>query len=340
MGRFELEQRDYEIMRTLARVHFLTSAEINEAYFSSEFAGYRRLRKLAQLNLIRRHTNGAPPRSNYCAWRLTSAGVAAVLRAFPEEPIREGLDDRLARQSLRDLAHREAASRLYLDLVRGPVDQRAIGPSCASVRAWIAQVRRRADLFRWYPDGEVRLTFPKWHHRQDVVPDATAATDGFRFFIEVDRSTKSLPRIEENLRGYQSYLRDNKSKKETWVIYVVHSEARAKNVAKLARSVLDDTLRWRVLLMGDEARAWLAVPLLGEDPVEQVPRAPKEPIDPVLRGHVTALLRSTSDLLTAEKDAFEAFTHLHPQIISAWKQSLKAVHDLIRADARPAAGGA
>jgi hypothetical protein len=338
MGRFELEQRDYEILRTLARVHFLTSAEINEAFFSSEFAGYRRLRKLAQLNLVRRHTNGAPPRSNYCAWRLTSAGIAAVLREFPEEIIREGLDDRLARQSLRDLEHREAASRQYLDLIRGPVEQRAIGPSCAEVRAWTAQVRKRADRFRWLADGEVRLTFPKWHDRQDVVPDATASTDGFRFFIEVDRSTKSLPRIEDNLNGYRSYLRDNPSNKETWVIYVVHSEARAKNITKLARNALGDAVRWRVLLIGDQARAWLAVPLLGEEPVEEVPRAPKVPLDAVLRGHVTALMRSTSDLLKAEPDAFEAFTHLHPDIIRLWKESLRAVYDLLHADGRPVRG--
>src|SRR5262245_42589301 len=78
MGRFELETSDYEILRTMARLHFLTSAEVIGTFFTSEFAGYRRLRKLAGLNLVKRHTKGAPPRSNYCAWRLSGAGIEAV----------------------------------------------------------------------------------------------------------------------------------------------------------------------------------------------------------------------------------------------------------------------
>jgi hypothetical protein len=61
-------------------------------------------------------------------------------------------------------------------------------------------------------------------------------------------------------------------------------------------------------------------------------------LDAVLRGHVTALLRGTSELLKAEKDAFEAFTHLHPEIIRPWKESLRAVYDLLHADQRSARG--
>ena len=51
MGR--LETRDLEILRTLARVHFASSAELNATFFSSDAAGHRRLRKLADLDLVK-----------------------------------------------------------------------------------------------------------------------------------------------------------------------------------------------------------------------------------------------------------------------------------------------
>jgi hypothetical protein len=48
----KLEARDLEILRTLARVQFASSAELNSAFFSSESAGHRRFKKLADLGLI------------------------------------------------------------------------------------------------------------------------------------------------------------------------------------------------------------------------------------------------------------------------------------------------
>jgi hypothetical protein len=261
MGRFELETRDYEILRTLARLHFVTSAEVIGTFFTSEFAGYRRLRKLAGLNLVKRHTKGAPPRSNYCAWRLSGAGIEAVARAFPDEPIPDGLEDKLARQSLYNLEHREAVSRLYLDVIRG--DERPQGSSCAEVRAWIARLRNRAGRFNWRSDGSVVLTFRDLGDRCRIIPDAVATTPAHRLFIELDRSTKSLPRIEENLREYRAFFGSRACRQicgddlPAQLVYVVHSQARKDGIRKLLLREIDGRVRWRLCILGPESAACL-----------------------------------------------------------------------------------
>src|SRR5437867_3319057 len=99
----QLQTRDLEILRTLARLHFVTSGELNSTFFSSEKAGWRRLRRMAQLDLIKRHVQGVPERLHYCAWRLTGRGIARLLDEFPREPLLEGLDERLRSQSLADV---------------------------------------------------------------------------------------------------------------------------------------------------------------------------------------------------------------------------------------------
>jgi len=53
-----MQTRDLEILRTLGRLYFVTSAEINGTFFNSEKAGWRRLKMLADRNYIKRHTAG------------------------------------------------------------------------------------------------------------------------------------------------------------------------------------------------------------------------------------------------------------------------------------------
>src|SRR5579859_3734426 len=120
MVRARVELRDLEILRTLVRVQFATSPELVSAFFSSDKVGLRRLSKLEKLELITRHTKGAPKEEpGYFAWRLTKTGVSAVARAFPREPIGEAFDERVAERSLGDAYQREALTRLYLQLICG-----------------------------------------------------------------------------------------------------------------------------------------------------------------------------------------------------------------------------
>src|SRR5690242_6614760 len=114
---YDLESRDFEILRTLLRCRFLTSREINGAFFPCPKVGRRRLHKLSDRDYIKPHSKGLPPRSSYSAWRLTSKGLQAAERNFPDDPFPDGLIERLSDQSLYNLEHREAISRIYLKLV-------------------------------------------------------------------------------------------------------------------------------------------------------------------------------------------------------------------------------
>ena len=335
MGLFErLELRDVEILRTMARLHFVTSAEINAVFFSSEYAGYRRLRKLSQMNLIRRHTNGAPPRSNYCAWRLTGAGIDMVIRAYPEDLVRDGLEERLSRQSLAAFEHREAVSRLYLDLIRGPDDEDR-GSSRRDVSKWAAAVRARADQFQWQGDGDVVVEMRHFSERYWIVPDATASTATVRLFIELDRSTKSLKRIEENLKRYAGLLAGDYGKvfpdrKPAWLVYVVRSHARAASITKLAREKQSITqpFQMKVLLIGQGACAWLASMLLGQERNNQV--EDKQSAHVALLRDASAFLTCTNTLLEIEAEIFEKLRERCPNVMNEWRRTLGALYQRVR----------
>ena len=98
-----------------------------------------RLKKLADLNLIKRHVAGIAGRFNYCAWRLTACGVSKVRDEFPLESIPRGREERLQSQSLVDMEHREANPRADRAEGRADATRQAggarlgatLGPPCA-----------------------------------------------------------------------------------------------------------------------------------------------------------------------------------------------------------------
>jgi hypothetical protein len=340
-----LEQRDLEILRTLARMHFVTSAQLNATFFPSDSVGFRRLNSLAGRDLIRRHTKGAPPRSNYCAWRLTAGGVGAVRNEFKSEPVPEALDERLADLTLVDLEHREALTRIYLELIAGVRGLREESVDWHGVQFWLASVRDRADQFTWKADGTVVLRFRDLGNDQRVVPDATIESRrrSLRVFLELDRSTKPLGKIEANLERYGRFMRgpyravygDGLT---PWVVYLARSEARHTNVARLARSYLDGACRWKVTTH-EEGASWLAELLLGEAREARQPdRAPGEAAPgrgdtstrSVLHAAAHDLLRSTSDLLKGSTAEFDALGRAHPELIARWRRDLRALYDLVR----------
>ena len=338
MDRMQLETRDHEILRTLARLRFLSSAEIIATFFSSTQAGFRRIKRLKDLNLVKRHTLGVPPRSNYGAWRLTGAGIAVIHRALPNELLLEGLEERVARQSLFDPEHREALSRLYLELVSGGREEALDRASNDGVRKWTARVRGRADQIEWQADGDVVLAYRELTTDYRVVPDATATAirQPVRLFLELDRSTKTLGRIQENLERYASYLSAPyaqvfSDRKRPWVVYVVRSEARRGNIEKLARRVLGNTYAWKVLVMDVDAVPWLAHALFGEERGErpsETLEAPAEPVRPPtpLRLATNEFLMVTNDLLKDASALFDEMAQMQPELVSKWKRALGALY--------------
>jgi hypothetical protein len=295
-------------------------------------------------SLIKRHVKGVPPQLGYSAWRLTARGVGAVLDAFPSEPIQEGFDDRLAGLSLVDIDHREAITRLYLDLICGDRSELTEAPSWQAVQQWIAAVHDRASRFSWQPDGAVVLRYRDLGDDYRIVPDATITSTRkrVRFYLELDRSNKGLSRIKENLKCYDTFTRELDAKvfqdgKVPWVIYVVPSTARRDSVAKLARETL--RCRWKVAIAGHAAQ-WLAAQLLDEQRAD--PSAPSE-LDTMIAANAELsrsrsvvlqaadeLFRSCADLSYRNPNAFRELGQVDPTVYARWQERMTTVQRLVQ----------
>jgi hypothetical protein len=275
---FRPELRDLEILRALLRVRYLTTRQITGAFFTCPRVGRRRVHRLSEYDLIRPHTKGTGEVLRYTAWRLTTHGLDAVAHAFPDEPIPDGLIDRVSTGSLKNTHHREALAELYLGLTvpdHGATSERDLN----SHRRWVADARARATAIAWAPDGDVTLSVSVLGHRTDVVPDAVVRSpnQNRRIFVELDRSTKSLGRIRDGLARYGTVLGQLDLGDDTaTVLFVVRSAARKANIEQLGRQMLGEPLPLVVLQAGD-AVEWLRGELLAL----AVP--PKSPAEPALR---------------------------------------------------------
>jgi hypothetical protein len=259
-----LEIRDLEILRALVRVRYLTTRQLNNAFFSCPRVGRRRIHRLSDFDLVRPHTKGLPPQLHYTAWRVSSRGLDEVLRAFPDEQCPDGLVDRLTAGSLHHVHHREAIAELYLHLVV-PDRSRLSEGDLGAHRRWAADMRARAGSITWQPDGDVVLTTSSLGQRIDVVPDAVvrSARCKRRIFVELDRSTKDLRRIRDGLERYATCLGDTKLRGDKInVLFVVRSAARKANIEQLARQTFLLEPLPLVVLQAGEAAEWLRGELL------------------------------------------------------------------------------
>src|SRR5258708_5564236 len=140
-----LQRRDLEILRTLARLRYMTTKEIVAGFFATPTVGRRRIRRLSGLDLIASHRKGASDAQQCYAWRLTARGLDVVAGAFPDEPIPDGLAQRLAAGNLRNIEHRQEVSRLYLGFLAGEVGPMPEEAKVASMRTVVDSLRARAS---------------------------------------------------------------------------------------------------------------------------------------------------------------------------------------------------
>jgi hypothetical protein len=289
MTRTRLQRRDLEILRTIGRLRYVTTQDIVATYFATPNLGRRRLRRLSGLGMIATHRRGVPDRLPYYAWRLTSRGLDAMIEAFPDEPCEDGLAERLAVGSLQNLDHRDALARLYLALVASGAGPMPDDADIASMRAVVDGLSARATQFWWQPDGEVVVRFEKLGDRLQLVPDATVCSRHrpIRIFVELDRSTRSLSRIAENLERYRwffghDYDRAFPDGRAPTVLYVVRSAGRRDGIGQHAARVLGAAVSFAV---HEEAGAvkWLEEAIVDpahELAARQLPAgAPVEPRD-------------------------------------------------------------
>ena len=358
-----MQQRDLEMLRTLARLQFVSSVELVNAFFPSPKAGLRRLKKLGDLELIARHTKGATL-EHFFAWRLTKRGIAALVREYPNEPIQEGFDERLTGLNLGDGYDRGVFNELYLALVcdrRGPAEMGSSSPGWQELRKWTAAVRLRASAIEWNPRGS--LCF-EWRNLLGqtfrLMPDATVVNRAERFFLELDQSQRPRSRIEEQLRLYAGFLNGPythryRDGKRAVLVFLAHSEARRDQIYQIAQALYDGPRgKVKALVVSKDATTWLAKTLLGEQRSEldrdgSAPFAERQAVTPPAGGaggtgdDLCVGCALANGVLRATEDAFgrrelEPSANDNPRV-ARWKQSMRELHEY-QGDSPRNAGGA
>jgi hypothetical protein len=186
--------------------------------------------------------------------------------AWPHEPLSD--PTQLPRLSLRNFEHRDLCNRVYLALVRG---------------ADMAEVRARADILSWSPDGSRSLPYRRGTLAKRIVPDAVVTASGSaRIFIEIDRSTETVERSRDILVGYESvvaqgeYAKAFDDDREPYVVYLTRSDARRTHLAAAASAAHLVRIRSACLTYNDGI-SWLHEAVFGNrftfTPFSVAPRA-------------------------------------------------------------------
>jgi len=274
-----LEQRDLEILRTLARLRYVPSKFLGTAFFAADRRARRRLQRLAERDLIRSHTRKLAASVEYYAYRLSARGVALVREAFPEEPLPDGLDEKLAAGRLTNLEHREALARLYLGVLCEGLGHAASDDDVehvARVKGRTRAQRARAEQLYWQPDGDVALRYSALGVVKQVVPDATICSRHrtVRVFVELDRSSHNLARVADSLERYRDFIggghyaaayRDGRTPA---ILFITRSAARRTGLLATAARVLGQSVAC-VAVTDDEAPRWLIETLLDPALIER-----------------------------------------------------------------------
>lgn len=284
MSREPLERRDLEVLRTLLRLRYAMTSELQTALFPSDRVARRRLQHLQALGLVVAHTRGFPKEVAIRAWRLTEAGIRTVSVCFPEEPLPPGLGENLARGSLLNLEHRQGLNRIYLRLLVGDraLPREGIDRSVAS--AFATRLRERAAQFSWEPDGAVVLDFQDAGGKHELVPDGvvTARHLPVRVFLELDRSSRGLSRLKSTFQRYEHFSRYFYAQRYTdgrtpVLLFLVPSEGRKVSFTELATTYLH-SVRWAVEVEAEGAR-WLATTVCSPDVVRTIEQTYEATVD-------------------------------------------------------------
>jgi hypothetical protein len=323
-----LHPRDIEILRTLVRVRYLFTREIIRTFFTCPRVARRRIEKLSDRDLIRPHAKGLPAGS-YRAWRITIDGVEALENACPDEPIPDGFVERVADGSLFQCEHHQGLARIYCDLVAPDWNQLKEPHVAARTRRWSHELRRRADRMRWRSDGEVVLASEVLGQRHQIVPDATveSLSGCGRIFLELDRSTKALARVEASVERYRRYLdgvyaHDYSDEQPVTVLFVVRSEGRRGSIARLARKGLGKH-RWKVVRL-EEAPLWLAQELLDEKQPIETATMPRPLAPSALETAARAASQAANDFIVElrERGLLEQLIAVRPDVARRYRDSL------------------
>ena len=246
--------------------------------FRSRRTAQRRFAALRDVGLITRHQVGLTLNAvanGPVHYRLTSAGVRAVVAEFPEESHLEHRQASAVRLSLRNHEHHDGIVDLYTRLVAGGDPEESIA---------------RTVPLRYWHDGDVQIEVASPGLTGCFVPDAVFQRNQKRIFVELDRSTKDLGRIARTLRRYAAYAAGAavedpfKEKLPPRLLFVTRSWQRANHIARKAEYLDLGTLEQCSLPLSN-AVSWLRNQLF-DDPIEEsADAAPPPQSDLLARVH-------------------------------------------------------
>lgn len=232
-------ERDAFLVTALLRVRRLTIAQVAQLAFAKEETGRWIVRRLVSMELAeeqfvdRLHSDKSI--------LLTDEGYRFACRRVGAEPSNEYFRDRIGWEQR---VHALANSQLYVDFVTN------------GASSW-QEARMRSDAFSWRvsnADTAFRWVEPRDVNKRvgrQVIPDITLETETTRYLIEVERPTKSLARVlSEKIAPYShlfslgrvvadrsAYAQKYPDNKKPVVVFVCHSNARAKSVQECFEKV-------------------------------------------------------------------------------------------------------
>lgn len=211
-----LQERDLDMLRSLADARLLTAEALEWLHFASWRTRYRRCmeqqrgsnatRYQASSNLYRR-LRGL--RDGQYIQRVTRM-VAAARTMFYRVPDAYGLTaagaELLAAHGVMDAAASIASRKRAIQNLDHAI---AIGRLYAALRAELEY--RGLRLTEWQGDHRLarnaydRIAIAGVREPLPILPDATFVLDSIRYFVEIDRGTRPLRSWADKVRAYATY---------------------------------------------------------------------------------------------------------------------------------------
>lgn len=244
--RTRLSARDWLVLNQLARFRFLTTAQIEGLCFTTHAtpgsaaricrAVLRRLAELRVIEHLERRIGGVRAGSQSFVWRVGVIGDR-LLRSDDRTP-RDRRHEPSARFLDHTLAAADAALQLTLAAREGRVELTRLDTEPATWRPYLgpsgAQLTLKPDLYAVTASGEFE---DHW-------------------FIEIDRSTESLPTVVRQCQQYEAYRRSGRLQAEIeifpWVVWLAPTAVRAQRLVEAIQGArqLDRSL-YRVGVQGE-----------------------------------------------------------------------------------------
>lgn len=250
-----LSDSDRELLRTLKRLRYLQTKQIQRLFFDNKdktlsanltltARTLNRLKKYGLVSHLEKNVSGVKRGSIGLIWHLTSAGLR-ILDLGSED---DGKRKRANEPSPTFVRHTLAVSECYVQITSicesepdMSIRELSVEPECWRAYELSAkEISLRPDLFAITVSGEYRD----------------------RWFIEMDLDTEALPIVIEKCRRYHQYYRTEKEQTANGVfpavLWIVPNERRKRTIIeKLNQDLPDNRVRLFLIITPEELHSTL-----------------------------------------------------------------------------------